>query len=231
MTTSALLGIAWGVLGAAVGTGIRGFSRAIELQEPELDRRVTALDRWLPIALTAGLFAAFAVRLVSLPIPLRERYGLLAIYSIYLALLVQIFIFDLKHRIILDWVVGAGAALAFALAFVTPHFGDLPWLNALVGGVVAGALFGIIYLIGRGRALGAGDPKLAAFIGLVCGMSLQSSWRALSALFAGILLGGLVGAGVLLSRRRKLGDYIPYGPWLVLGAWLVLFMDPLLTRP
>jgi prepilin signal peptidase PulO-like enzyme (type II secretory pathway) len=34
----------------------------------------------------------------------------------------------------------------------------------------------------------------------------------------------------VLSRRRTLREYIPYGPWLVLGAWVVLFLKPLLVE-
>ncbi len=229
---AALLGVAWGALGAVAGVGVRKFSHAVEVREPDLDQGVTGLDRWLPIALCAALFAAFAVRLVRLPISPSESLRLLVVYSIYLVLLVQIFVFDLKHRIILDSVVAAGSALALALAFVTPYFGQPPWLSALIGAIAGGAVFALIYLVGRGRALGAGDPKLAFFLGMIAGVSLQPlKLRTLSALFAGVILGGGVAVGVLLSRRRRMRDYIPYGPWLVLGTWLVLFMDPLLRSP
>jgi leader peptidase (prepilin peptidase)/N-methyltransferase len=213
----------------------------VELQDPEFDQRVTVVDRWLPVALCAALFAAFAVRLATdsaigplTPLakaPLSDRLRLLAIESVYLVLFVQIFAFDLKHRIILDSVVGVGSVTAVILALVTPHFGEPPWLSPLLGGVAAGALFGVIYLIGRGRALGAGDPKLAFFIGTVCGISLNPlAYRTVPALFYGIIIGGLVGVGVVLSRRRTLREYIPYGPWLVLGAWVVLFLKPLLVE-
>lgn len=225
-----LLGVAWGLVGAAIGIAIRKFSRTVELQDPEFDQRVTVVDRWLPVALCAALFAAFAVRLATLAIPVSDRLWLLAIESVYLALFVQVFAFDLKHRIILDWVVGAGSLAAFVLAFVTPHFGEPRWLSALLGAVAGGALFGVIYLIGRGRALGAGDPKLAFFIGMVCGISINPlAIRTVQALFYGIIIGGLVGVAVVVSRRRSLREYIPYGPWLVLGAWVVLFLQPLLV--
>ncbi len=230
--SAALLGIGWGILGAAVGVGVQKLSRTFELQEPELDQDVTPVDRWLPVVLCTALFAAFAVRLATLPISLRDALTLLVIYSVYVALLVQIFAFDLKHRIIIDWVVGIGSVLAFGLAFVTPYFGEPRWLSALTGAVAAGAVFALIYLVGRGRALGAGDPKLAFFIGMVCGISLQAgNLRAIQALFYGVLIGGLVAVGVLASRRRGLRDYIAYGPWLVLGTWLVLLADPLVRKP
>jgi leader peptidase (prepilin peptidase)/N-methyltransferase len=226
-----VLGLAWGLVGAGIGVGIRSYSRSVELQDPEFDQRVTPVDRWLPVALCGALFAAFAVRLATLPIPPSDRLWLLAIESVYLALFVQIFAFDLKHRIILDWVVGAGSLAAFVLAFFTPHFGEIRWLSALLGAIGGGALFSVIYLIGRGRALGAGDPKLAVFIGMVCGISINPlAFRTVQALFYGIIIGGLVGVAVVLSRRRTLREYIPYGPWLVLGAWVVLFLKPLLAE-
>jgi len=71
---------------------------------------------------------------------------------------------------------------------------------------------------GGGPALGAGDVKLAAFIGLVAG------WPGVvPALILGILLGGL-GALVTLivqvARRtyKPLTSALPYGPFLAAGG-------------
>jgi prepilin signal peptidase PulO-like enzyme (type II secretory pathway) len=91
-----------------------------------------------------------------------------------------------------------------------------PTLSATATGMaVALAVFGLIYLLGRG-ALGLGDVKLEAALGALLG------WPAmLAAIFAGVLAGGLAAAFLLLTRRAGRKDSIAYGPYLALGAWLV----------
>ena len=78
--------------------------------------------------------------------------------------------------------------------------------------------------MGRG-ASGAGDVKLAAFIGVVVGFP-QGLW----ALALGILAGGAGALFVLITRRSGSESYIPYAPFLCLGAMLVLLSPPVLPH-
>jgi leader peptidase (prepilin peptidase)/N-methyltransferase len=73
--------------------------------------------------------------------------------------------------------------------------------------------------------MGAGDVKLAALIGVVMGFP-QVLW----ALTLGVLAGGLGAVVVLASGKGGLKSYIPYGPFLCLGAVLVL-LYPLPSFP
>ncbi len=97
-----------------------------------------------------------------------------------------------------------------------PHW--LGFLTALVGMAASGALVWLVRIIGsailKREAMGFGDVTLMAMIGAFLG------WQAgllvfFLAPFAGIVLGLLV---VLLRRDSE----IPYGPFLCLGAVLVL---------
>ena len=84
-----------------------------------------------------------------------------------------------------------------------------------LGLLVGGGLLFLIALAGRG-AMGAGDVKLGAALGAVLGYPLI-----LRALFFGVLAAG-VGALVLLAARRAgRKDYMAYGPYLALGAWII----------
>jgi leader peptidase (prepilin peptidase)/N-methyltransferase len=74
------------------------------------------------------------------------------------------------------------------------------------------------------EALGGGDVYLAGILGLMMG------WPVVLALIYGALLGGLVSLifiVALLIRRRYSGGvlmtFIPYGPFLIIGAFYVLF--------
>jgi leader peptidase (prepilin peptidase)/N-methyltransferase len=74
------------------------------------------------------------------------------------------------------------------------------------------------------EALGGGDVYLAGILGLMMG------WPVVLALIYGALLGGLVSLifiVALLVRRRYSSDilmtFIPYGPFLIIGAFYVVF--------
>ncbi len=70
-------------------------------------------------------------------------------------------------------------------------------------------------LLGRG-AMGMGDVKLAAAIGLTVGYP-----AVLSALFLGIVFGGIAAAIVILQGKGRRAT-IAYAPWLSLGAVYVM---------
>jgi Flp pilus assembly protein protease CpaA len=88
-------------------------------------------------------------------------------------------------------------------------------VEAFLGLLVGGGLFLLLALLRRG-ALGAGDVKLAAVLGTVVGLPLV-----LPALLSGALAGGLAALLLLATRRVGRRDYMAYGPYLSLGAWLV----------
>jgi leader peptidase (prepilin peptidase)/N-methyltransferase len=68
------------------------------------------------------------------------------------------------------------------------------------------------------EAMGRGDLKFIAAIGAFLG------WRAvLCSIFAGSLVGSLVGLTSLLLGRREWSAKIPFGPYLALGALIWMF--------
>jgi leader peptidase (prepilin peptidase)/N-methyltransferase len=70
----------------------------------------------------------------------------------------------------------------------------------------------------RPGGMGGGDVRLAALIGLVLG------WLGLPELiigaFAAFVLGAAYGGILLLIRRAKRTSAIPFGPWILVGAWI-----------
>lgn len=68
------------------------------------------------------------------------------------------------------------------------------------------------------EAMGRGDLKFLAAIGAFLG------WRAvLFSVFAGSLLGSLMGIGTLLIGRRVWSAKLPFGPYLAFGALIWMF--------
>jgi len=128
---------------------------------------------------------------------------------------------DLERRLLPNRLTYPGLALALALSWGWPGRGPVEAL----GGAAFGALaLGAAYLALRG-GLGAGDVKLAALLGAVVGFP-----RVVGALLVGVLAGGVAAALLLLLGAVRRGQYMPYGPFLVLGGMVALFLWDALPR-
>lgn len=99
--------------------------------------------------------------------------------------------------------------------------GDVP---ALVGAGIGGAalfLFYFLLAVIKPGGMGGGDIKLAAVLGLYLGFL---GWGNLVVgAFAAFLFGGLFSIALLIARRAGRRSQIPFGPWMILGAWVGVF--------
>jgi len=202
-----LLPILWAVVGAAAGWVMRwGSERLATLEELEPGHK--AWQVYGPPIVCAILFGLFAIEPIS--------FGLLAVRSVFVIVLVQVIFFDFEHRLILDRVMFPSMALALIVSLF-----HQPWWAGIATGLGAGGLFLLIALIGsaifKAEALGFGDVKLALFMGLLLG-----PLPTIQALFYGVLLAGIVSIGYIIWRRSMKGT-IAYGPYLAAGALTVLF--------
>jgi leader peptidase (prepilin peptidase)/N-methyltransferase len=142
----------------------------------------------------------------------------LVLYLAYSTIFALILVTDLEHRLILNVVMYPAILLAIVAGFLMP---DMTWWSALAGGALAFVFFLGAALLGNALfgsgALGGGDVKLAAFVGLITGFPLV-----IEALVLALLIGAGVSLILLVARVRGLRDYIPYGPFLIVGAVLTL---------
>ncbi|CCK28209.1 type IV peptidase [Streptomyces davaonensis JCM 4913] len=115
----------------------------------------------------------------------------------------------------------AGAALVLlgVVALVPEHAGE--WTTALYGALALGGGYLVLFLINP-AGMGFGDVKLALGTGAVLG------WYGWSTLmlgtFAGFLLGALYGGALVVVRRAGRKTSIPFGPFLIAGAFLGLLI-------
>ena len=207
---SIVLAVGWAILGAGAGWVVRwGSVRLARLEDLQPGSRPWQV--YGPPLLSAALFAAFALRVPSFP--------LLALRSVFVLVLVQVIFFDFEHRLILDRVMFP----SMVLALVVSLFGD-PWWAGVATGLAAGLLFLLIALVGaaifKAEALGFGDVKLAAFMGLLLG-----PLPTVQALFCGVFLAGMVSVAIIIWHRSMKGT-IAYGPYLAAGALIMLFQLP-----
>jgi leader peptidase (prepilin peptidase)/N-methyltransferase len=99
--------------------------------------------------------------------------------------------------------------------------GDIP---ALIGAGVGGAGLFVFYFalaVAKPGGMGFGDVKLAAVLGLYLGFL---GWGSLLVgAFAAFIFGGVFGLVLLIVRKAGRKTAIPFGPWMILGAWLGVF--------
>ncbi|MFH8487924.1 prepilin peptidase [Streptomyces longisporoflavus] len=113
----------------------------------------------------------------------------------------------------------AGAALVLlgGAAVLPEHAGS--WIHALYGGLALGGAYFVLFLISP-NGMGFGDVKLALSLGAVLGWY---GWGAvLLGTFAGFLLAALYGGFLVVARRAGRKTAIPFGPFLIGGAFLGL---------
>jgi leader peptidase (prepilin peptidase) / N-methyltransferase len=142
----------------------------------------------------------------------------LVVSSFFIAVLILVFVIDMRHRLILNVVTYPVAVIALVLSAVMP---GASLVSSLAGAALYGGFFMVMFLLAvliyrRGDALGLGDVKLAVVIGLMTGFQLT-----VVALLAGVFLGG-VSAVFALIRGRSNKDVMPYGTALSVGAILTI---------
>jgi len=163
-------------------------------------------------AATAGLFVALF---------LLEGWGVsFLFYAFYVVMLMLVLVIDWKHRDIYFSTIALGSAVALLGSAFLPQ---VNLASALIGAGVAGGFFLVAYLLAKllfpriEEPLGAGDVLLALMMGLMLGFP-----NIVGALLIGPLMAGAAAIVMLLSRRSKLGDFMPYG--VALCAASILFL-------
>ena len=135
--------------------------------------------------------------------------------------LTSISIIDYRYRIIPDELSLSllGAGLLFS--FINPLMPGPPlikFLNSLAAAVGGGMFMFLLAFAGekafKKEALGGGDVKLIAATAALLG------WRGIAGpLLLGSVCGGGVALVLLLAKKKKLGESLPFGPFLSLGAY------------
>lgn len=151
---------------------------------------------------------------------------LIPAYLLFVAVTTVLVITDFDHKLIPNRVLYPGGAISVAAlavgAVVAGRAEDLP--RAGLGGLAFFGLFLLVALAARG-GFGFGDVKLAALLGVFAAFD---SWRALliTIFFTG-MIGGVPAIALLVLRRARPRDEIPYGPAMVAGSWLAIaFWEP-----
>ncbi len=163
--------------------------------------------------------------------------------SLFLAVVIVLALIDYHHRLLPNVITLPGWLTGLALSpFQDPAFFDEPlarlvatmifprateaalsWAASLIGGLVGGGLLLSVALlyekVRRRQGLGMGDVKMMGMVGAFLG------WRlVLLTIFAGSVLGSIIGVFVVIFRGGSLQTKLSFGTFLALGAILAVFL-------
>jgi len=133
---------------------------------------------------------------------------------------------DIYHRVIPDIFPLILAAAGFALCAFNPSLGgSVPtrFLNSALGILAGGGSLFIVGAVGRfiykKEAMGGGDVKLMAGAGAILGWE-----KVLFAIFIASFIGSIAGFAMLIFKKTGRKEYIPFGPFLSVAAYMTLFL-------
>lgn len=137
---------------------------------------------------------------------------------LFVSILIPVFFIDLEHQIIPDSLSYSLLVSGIILSGIQGFF--FPSLEGAALGIV---IFLVIFYLSifflHQAGMGMGDVKIAAGIGAYLGWKM-----ALLSFFLSFFLGALVAGIFLLFHLKGMKDKIPFGPFLVAGAILTLFL-------
>lgn len=211
-----LVGAAWGLAADRIG------ARWPEHEEVADDAGVVIrqagwvrpVDWRTPVVVILG-----GVSLGALALRFDEPVALL-IFGAFFAALTLLLATDLDQRLLPDLITlpAIPLALLVGVAGINPLVPPDALPGALLAAVAIPAFLFVVAIPFGAGAIGLGDLKMLVSVGLLTGLS-----RAVAGMVVGALAAGVVLALLLAARRITLRTYVPFGPFLIAGAyWAVL---------
>lgn len=162
------------------------------------------------VELTTGII--FALNFL-----LFKDYYQLIFAQIVSASIIAIFFTDLKYGLIPDKI--TYTTIIFILLYSPLIRTQKIFLEDLIVASLIAIFFLCTVIITRGRGMGGGDVKYALLIGLILGWQ-----KAILAIFLSFIIGGAFGLLLIMLKKKKFGQTIPFGPFLSFATYLSLVM-------
>ena len=149
-------------------------------------------------------------------------------FMLLIPMLIIAFLADYRLQIIPNrltlTIFEVGLIFTFAETLLNINVGINIFINNILGMLVGGGIFLLITLIGgiiAGKeAMGFGDVKLMGALGLFFGWLNMILISVMAFLFAAI-----VSIIILISRKKKMNEYIPFGPFIVVASMIPMYLS------
>ena len=144
-------------------------------------------------------------------------------FMILTPMLLSAFVIDYKLQIIPNRLNLTMFEVGLVIAFLYGLSDVAITINMVLGMLVGAGIFLAITLIGGlvygKEAMGFGDVKLMGALGIYFGLSNIIVITLLS-----FLIGAILSIVLLATKIKKMDEYIPFGPFIVLGTFISIFV-------
>lgn len=149
-------------------------------------------------------------------------------FMFLIPMLLVAFVIDYRLQIIPNrltlTIFEVGIIFTFIETIMAITVGINVFIDNILGMIVGGGIFLLITLIGGAiagkEAMGFGDVKFMGALGLFFGWLNIILISVMSFLFAAI-----VSIIILITRRRKFTEYIPFGPFIVVASMIPIYIS------
>jgi prepilin signal peptidase PulO-like enzyme (type II secretory pathway) len=131
-----------------------------------------------------------------------------------IAVMIVIFVIDLRWFLILD-IITLPSAIIFLAINIYLGFN---WQNLLISGIIGSSFFLIQFIISSGKWIGGGDIRLGLLIGFIFGWP-----KVILAVLLAYMIGSIIGIGLIMAGKKNWGSKLPLGVFLSLSSLLTLF--------
>ena len=161
------------------------------------------------MALYVAILYLFGLNLVTLK------------YLLLTPLLISVLTIDFKEHIIPDRLILILFEIGMIFSIIEGFDSLNIFVDRILGMVIGFGIFGIITLIGgllaKKKAMGYGDVKLMAVLGLIFG-----EIGILMIIVIAFLIAALVSIVLLVAKKKKFTEYIAFGPYISIASFIVM---------
>lgn len=161
------------------------------------------------MALYVAILYLFGLNLVTLK------------YLLLTPLLISVLTIDFKEHIIPDRLILILFEIGMLFSIIEGFDSLNIFIDKILGMVIGFGIFGIITLIGglltKKKAMGYGDVKLMAALGLIFG-----EIGILMIIVIAFLIAAVVSIVLLVAKKKKFAEYIAFGPYISIASFVVM---------
>ena len=176
---------------------------------------------YILMIITAFLYIAILYR-YGISDKIAENLDLIK-YLILTPMMLSVVVIDYKLQIIPNRLNLTMFEIGLVFTFLYGMSNVAISINMLLGMLAGGGIFLLITLLGGlvygKEAMGLGDVKLMGALGLYFGLT-----NIIIISFVSFLVCAIISIFLLATKIKKTDEYIPFGPFIVIGAFVSIFV-------
>lgn len=148
-----------------------------------------------------------------------SSYIIFALVLLILYGLIILALYDIKWYILPTQIIYFLFSLGIIYQILNIKFGTNPssLIEIVLGTIIGGGIFYLLYVISSGRWIGGGDVRLGFLLGFLLG-SLTNS---ILLIFFASVIGTIISLLLILFKRTTIKSMIPFGPFLIVSYVII----------